>query len=132
MNRSNQWRIVGRLGQDAEIKTTKKNKLLVFSVALDQSYYDKTKKEKVERVQWISCVQSYPLDNSVKVAEYLKKGALLDVIGKPYANGYITKDGEPKYQQSLQVNDRNILDYAKEQPQQAKAAPIDNDDNLPY
>lgn len=112
MNMRNNWQVIGRLGQNAEVKTTAKNKLLIFSVANDQSYKDQNG-QKVEKVQWIKCVQAYPLDHAVKVADYLLKGSLISVVGKPYAKAFMNKEGQAVAQQSLSVKDIELLSPPK-------------------
>ena len=134
MSIKNNWTITGNLGRDAEVKTTDKGKLLILAVAVDRSYKDKQGR-KVDRVDWVDCLKSYPVDSSVKIASYLKKGCIVQVEGVPYPSAWIDKnDGTAKSKLCISAQFIKPITWPeKPQPaqQQAPKAPAD-DDTLPY
>lgn len=81
--------VVGRLGSNAEIKTTKeKREFTTFRLAVDD--YERGEK----KTAWFSIVDTTP--NCVKRAEFLKKGTLVNVIGKEVVRIYTDKSGFPQ------------------------------------
>lgn len=73
--------VTGRLGRDAELKTTQSGKkVLSFSIADDIGWGDK------KRTQWISCALFG--DRAEKLAQYLTKGSMVECVGTPSARGW--------------------------------------------
>lgn len=84
--------IVGRITRDAEIRETSNNKQVVnFSVAINDSYTTK-QGERIEQATFYNC--SYWINT--KIAEFLTKGTLVELLGRISSNAWIGKDGEPK------------------------------------
>ena len=84
--------IIGRLTRDAEVRTTSQDKQVVnFSVAINASYRNK-QGERIEQTIYFDC--SYWI--STKVARFLTKGTLVELIGKISARVWTSIDGEPK------------------------------------
>ena len=84
--------IIGRLTRDAEVRTTSQDKQVVnFSVAINESYRNK-QGERIEQTIYFDC--SYWI--STKVARFLTKGTLVELIGKISARAWTSIDGEPK------------------------------------
>lgn len=81
--------ITGRLTADTEVKTTKTGKdFAVFSIAINDSYKPKSGELKVITT-YIKC--SYW--RSTKVAEWLRKGTLVQLSGRIGMNVYNNMDG---------------------------------------
>ena len=81
----------GRLGRDAEIKTTARgNKYVSFTLAVDSR-----DKNGEKTTNWYN-VSSFQENHLGKFAEYLKKGSGLIVMGTPSYGIWIGKDGQPK------------------------------------
>lgn len=77
--------VCGRLGKDAELRTTTSGtKIASFSVADDIGYGEK------KRTQWIKC--SLFGERAEKVVSYLTKGLMVEVIGVPQAEAWIKDD----------------------------------------
>jgi len=94
----------GRIGQDAEVFTTKKDtKVITFSLAEDQSYKDSDGKT-VEKVSWHKCVL-YRKTASDKLLAILTKGQMLTVIGNYVENKFETKDGANATEHLIEVNE---------------------------
>jgi len=82
--------IVGRITRNAEIRETSNNKKVVnFSVAINESYKNK-QGERIEQTTFYNC--SYWINT--KIAEFLIKGALVELLGRISANAWTGKDGE--------------------------------------
>ncbi|MDQ8141537.1 single-stranded DNA-binding protein [Chryseobacterium sp. CFS15] len=82
--------IIGRLTKDAEVRNVSNEKQVVnFSIATNDSYRNK-KGERIEQTTFFDC--SYWI--SIKVAELLTKGTLVELIGRVYTRAWIGKDGE--------------------------------------
>src|SRR5690554_4214814 len=82
--------IVGRITRNAEIRQTSNNKQVVnFSVAINDSYTTK-QGERIEQATFYNC--SYWINT--KIAEFLTKGTLVELLGRVSSNAWIGKDGE--------------------------------------
>lgn len=91
--------ILGRLGQDAELKETSGGKdMLKFSVANNTGFGDR------KQTNWFNCVMWG--ERGVKIAEFLKKGTQVVVSGEITLNTYENKDGVEK--SSLNLNVSNV------------------------
>ena len=138
MSIKNNWTIIGNLGRDAEVKTTDKGKLLILAVAVDRSFKDK-QGQKVDRVDWVDCLKSYPVDSPVSLADYLKKGCIVQVEGVPYPSAWIDKnDGTAKSKLCISAQFIKPITWLEkpkpaQQQQQAPQVPTDNNnDPLPF
>lgn len=84
--------ITGRLTRDATVKTFDDHRKVVnFSVAVNDSYRNK-QGERIEQTAYFNC--SYWI--SSKVANFLVKGTLVELIGRVSARAWLGADGEPK------------------------------------
>ena len=81
----------GRLGRDAEIKTTARgNKYVTFTLAVDGRDKDNNK-----TTTWYN-VSSFQENHTGKFAEYLKKGSGLIVMGTPSFGIWTDRNGQAK------------------------------------
>ena len=81
----------GRLGRDAEIKTTARgNKYVSFTLAVDGRDKDNNK-----TTTWYN-VSSFQENHTGKFAEYLKKGSGLIVMGTPSFGIWTDRNGQAK------------------------------------
>lgn len=87
--------VTGRLGQDSELKEFSGKQCLKFSVAFDDGFGASKK------TIWVNC--SMWGDRGAKLQQYLKKGSIVEVSGKPSIRAY-DKDG-PKASLDLNVGD---------------------------
>ena len=117
--------LVGRLGRDPEVRTTGTGtRVVIFSLATDESWRDKDSGERRQRVEWHNVVvYNEPLG---KIAEqYLRKGSLCYLEGMLATRAYTDKDGvERKVTEVLLKAFRGelaLLDRAE------RAAPDEND-----
>ena len=91
----------GRVGQDAELKTTQSGeKVLGFSVANDIGFGDRRKS------QWIEC--SYWGKRAEAVSNYIKKGDRITVSGEVQLVEFQRRDGTPGSKLAVRVNDLDL------------------------
>ena len=84
--------LVGRVGRDAESRTTQFGTVANFSIATSESWRDKSTGERKERTQWHRIVIfNEPI---AKIAEqYVRKGGLVLIEGALEYRDYEDKDG---------------------------------------
>lgn len=102
----NSVQLIGRLGNDPEIRTFDSGKKMAsFSLATNEIYYN-SEGEKVEDTQWHNIVV---WGKKVDVAEnYLKKGSEIACEGKLINRSY-EKDGVRKYITEISLNELLML-----------------------
>ncbi len=111
--------IIGRITKDAVVITVKDNRKVVnFSVAINDSYKPKHG-DRIKLTTYLNC--SYWI--SERIAEQLKKGALVEVTGRIFANAYSGADGAAKASLNCHVNNIKIHLWQKdvESPTNEKA-----------
>ncbi|WP_423147851.1 single-stranded DNA-binding protein [Rubrolithibacter danxiaensis] len=127
--------ITGRLTADAQVNTLKDERQVVhFSIAINDSYKPKGSDEIRQVTTYINC--SYWL--SAKPANWLKKGALVQLYGRIGMNAYVNSQGEAAGSLTFHVNDLKVLAFPKQREenkavvsgQVAKAAA--ETDDLPF
>ncbi|WP_121356747.1 single-stranded DNA-binding protein [Flavisolibacter nicotianae] len=102
--------IIGRITKDAAVNTLKDDRKVVnFSIAINESYKPKGG-ERVKVTTYCNC--SYWL--SEKIAEQLKKGTLLEVIGRIYVSAYVGTDGTAKASLNCHVSTIKIHAWPRE------------------
>lgn len=137
-NIRNSVRLIGRLGQDPEVKVTANGKSFVRnSVAVTDSYKDQEGK-KVENTTWINFIIWGKLGDVM--AKWCKKGNQIALEGKLSINTYSDKDGNKRSSAEVIVSEFMMLNSKEAQ----KANPIDqsqpaeefepagSDDDLPF
>lgn len=104
----NVWNIIGRLGKDAETRSTNSgDKITSFSVAVDQGYGDK------KTTLWVNC--SMWGDRGSKVANYIRKGDMIGVTGEAQLRTWTDNSGNAKTSLECRVNDVQLLGQRKAQ-----------------
>ena len=112
--------IIGHLGNDAVVKETSGQKLLEFSVAHSEKFTNKDG-VKTERTTWVKCAWWTDRTN---IAQYLKKGGLVEVSGQPRATAYLNNQNTPTASLEMNVFSLTLLggspqSSAQPQPTQA-------------
>jgi single-strand DNA-binding protein len=89
--------LIGRLGNDPEIKQTQNGKSVArLSVATSESWKDKNTGERKEKTEWHRVIIfNEGLVNVVQ--KYLKKGAQVYIEGQLNTNKYTDSNGQEKY-----------------------------------
>lgn len=125
--------IIGRITRDAQVNNVKGDRKVVnFSIAQNDSYKPKDG-ERVQLTTYFNC--SYW--RSEKIAEQLKKGALVEVEGRLSADAYTGKDGTVKASLNCHVNTIKIHAWPKDSEakatvQEPVTADAGADDDLPF
>ncbi len=136
--------IIGRLGQDPEMRYTKSNTAVAtLSVATTERYKDRNG-EQQEKTEWHRVVAWGRLAEICQ--EYLKKGSLVYLEGPIQTRKWENKDGQTQYTTEIKALSMQMLDSkgssSETTNQPAKKGNIpDNhldsnfdemDDNLPF
>ena len=104
----NQITIVGRLGQDVEMRQTKSGGAVAsFSVATTESWKDKNSGEKQEKTTWHSVTAFGRLAEIC--GDYLHKGSLVYVQGRMEHEKYTDKAGIEKFSAKIIANQMKML-----------------------
>ena len=77
--------VIGRLGQDAVVNEVNGKTVINFSMAYSEKFKNQQGQD-VDKTTWVSC--AYWTDK-LNVANYLKKGTLIYMEGKPEAKTYL-------------------------------------------
>ena len=95
--------LVGRLGQDPDVKYTADGRAIAnISIATSDTWKDKNTGEKQERTEWHRVVFFDKLAEIV--AEYLKKGSQVYVEGKLQTRKWQDKEGHDRYTTEVVVD----------------------------
>ncbi len=99
--------LLGRLGQDPEVRTLPSGgKVVNFSLATSENYTNKSG-EKVEQTEWHR-VELW--DNLANIAEqYLKKGDMAYVEGKIRTEKWTDQNGQERYTQKIRGNTMQLV-----------------------
>ena len=123
--------LLGRLGQDPEVKTVGETKVAKVSLATSESYKDKSG-NKVENTEWHNLEL---WDGLAKIAEsYLKKGSQIYVEGKIKTDKWETDTGEKRSAVKIRVTSLTMLGGNTEQQPKPETGNKGNDegDDLPF
>lgn len=126
--------ITGRITKDATVRKVGEDKQVInFSIAINDSYKPKGSSDYKDIVTYIDC--SYWL--SIKVAEWLKKGTLVQLFGRIGLNTYISSEGNALGALTFHINNLKILVFAKKEQSSESTTPghhkqTDEADDLPF
>lgn len=136
----------GNLGGDAETKTLDSgNSVISFSVAVSESYKDKSG-EKKDKTTWVRCTKWVSPNGSTKIADYLKKGQTVIIEGKPSTRAYLDKSGDAKATLEVNVSELTLVgrnessgqsssgssEYGVQNPTYEQSSSQDATDDLPF
>jgi single-strand DNA-binding protein len=107
MSNLNQCNIIGRLGQDPEMRYTGSGDAVAnLSIAVSEKWKDKQTGEPKEQTEWIRVVL---FKRQAELAgEYLHKGSLVYISGKMKTRKY-EKDGQTHYSTEIQGREMQFL-----------------------
>ena len=95
--------LIGRLGQDPEIRHTKNGQAVAsFSIATNESWRNKEGSQQ-ERTDWHNCVAFGPTADKY-IEPYVKKGTLISVEGTLQTRSWDDKDGNKRYTTEVVAN----------------------------
>ena len=122
----NKAMIIGRLGQDPELRYTQDGMpVCKFSVATDESYIDKSG-QKHEKTEWHKVITFQK--QAENCSKYLHKGSLVFVEGSLTTNKWEGKDGKTNYSTEIKASRVQFLDSKKESTAQQYKQPNKYDD----
>ena len=106
----NRVQLIGRVGQEPEIKTFNDKKRAIFSLAVNEVYYNK-RGEKVENTYWhtITVWES----QAEFVEKYIQKGREIAIDGKLVVRSYDDKDNVKRYVTEVMVSEFILLGSSK-------------------
>jgi single-strand DNA-binding protein len=142
MSNLNLCQIIGRLGKDPDVRYMPNGDAVAnLSVAVSESWKDKTTGERRETTEWFRVVM---FRKQAEIAgEHLRKGSLVYLSGKIKTREY-EKDGQKRYVTELHADELRFLERkADGEPQaqparqaSAPAAPADDglgfDQDVPF
>jgi len=104
----NKVMLLGRLGQDPEVRTFPNGDAVCnFSIATSTSWKDKASGEKKEKTEWHRIVMYRKLAEIA--GEYLKKGGLVYLEGRLETQKWQTKDGQDRYTTQISADNMQML-----------------------
>ncbi|MBN1113938.1 MAG: single-stranded DNA-binding protein [Oligoflexia bacterium] len=139
--------IVGRLGQDPEVRYTSNGQAVAnFTVATSENWTDKSSGQKQERTEWHRIVVWGRLAELCR--DYLKKGRQVYIDGRLQTRSYDDRDGNKKYITEIIANTVQFLGSSQgrsdetgdsvefvQPAQTASFEPVSNhitDDDIPF
>lgn len=114
MSSLNKAMLIGRLGQDPEVRYTQSNTAVAnFSLATNERFKDRNG-EWQERTEWHRIVA---WGRTAEICqEYLKKGSLVYVEGPIQTNEWEDKEGQKRYTTEIKAQFMRMLDSRGDQP----------------
>jgi single-strand DNA-binding protein len=95
--------LIGNLGKDPEVRSTKGGKIANLSVATSESWRDKASGERMERTEWNRVVIFN--ERLVEIAEkYLRKGSKVYVEGSLQTRKWTDQGGAERYSTEVVLN----------------------------
>lgn len=92
----------GNLGRKPMIQEVNDFSKIMFSVACNESYFDKNKNEYAQKTEWVN-VEFWTKDpNKLKQVESYSKGDTLEIQGKSASSSW-EKEGEKHFKQFIKA-----------------------------
>ena len=103
-------RLIGNIGKDATVKEMDRGVIAInVPVAHNKNWRDKRSGETKTKTTWVNCTIWKKDGSNMRILDYLKKGTLVELVGTPFAKGYIQEDGSVRTEIRLNVSKTNIL-----------------------
>lgn len=107
-------RLIGNIGKDATVKNMERGVIAInFPVAHNKNWKDKRNGETKTKTTWVNCTIWKKEGANLRILDFLKKGALLELEGTPFAKAYQQEDGSIRTEIRLNISKTNILRPAK-------------------
>jgi len=108
MSSINKVILIGRLGNDPEMRYTQDGKAVAnISLATSESWKDKQTGEKKEQTEWHRVV--FFGRTAEVIGEYLHKGSLIYVEGRLQTRKWQDKEGNDRYTTEIMGNEMKML-----------------------
>lgn len=103
-------RLIGNIGKDATVKTMDRGVVAInFPVAHNKNWKDKRTGESRTKTTWVNCTIWKKEGSNMRILDFLKSGALVELLGTPFAKAYPQEDGSIKTEIRLNISKTNIL-----------------------
>jgi single-strand DNA-binding protein len=103
-------RLIGNIGKDATIREMERGVIAInFPVAHNKNWRDKRTGETKTKTTWVNCTIWKRDGSNMRILDYLKKGTLVELLGTPFAKGYVQEDASVRTEIRLNVSKTNIL-----------------------
>jgi len=109
------------IGSDALVKEVEGQKVVEFSIAENKKFKDQQGNDK-ESTNWYKCSM---WTSHTAIAEFLKKGACVNVIGKLSFGAYMNKSNSPAVDARISVSEVDLLD--KKEKEDTTVQPTDQE-----
>ena len=107
-------RLIGNIGKNAVVKEMDKGLIAInFPVAHNKNWRDKKTNEQRTKTTWVNCTIWKKDGANMRIVDFLTKGTLVEVIGTPFAKGYLQEDQSIKTEIRLNISKTNILKPSK-------------------
>lgn len=107
-------RLIGNIGKDASIKKMDRGVIAInFPVAHNKNWKDKRTGESRTKTTWVNCTIWKKEGSNMRILDFLKSGALVELLGTPFAKAYQQEDGSIKTEIRLNISKTNILRPSK-------------------
>lgn len=107
-------RLIGNIGKDAVVKRMDRGVIAInFPVAHNKNWRDKRTGEARTKTTWVNCTIWKKEGANMRILDFLKKGALVELLGTPFSKSFFQEDGTTRSEIRLNVSKTNILRPAK-------------------
>jgi single stranded DNA-binding protein len=107
-------RLIGNIGKDAIVKPMERGIIAInFPVAHNKNWRDKKTGSSKTKTTWVNCTIWKKDGSNLRILDFLKKGALVELEGTPFAKAYAQEDGSIRTEIRLNISKTNILRPAK-------------------
>lgn len=118
--------LIGKIGQDPEVKTTSVGSTLsTVSLATTEKWKDKTTGDLREFTEWHRVI--FWGRQAEVVGQYLKKGSAIYVEGSLRTRKWQDNDGNDRYTTEIHARDMQMLGGQKREPKRSEI-----DDDIPF
>jgi single-stranded DNA-binding protein len=99
-----------------------------FPVAHNKNWKDKRTGETKTKTTWVNCTIWKKDGANLRILDFLKRGALVELEGTPFAKAYPQEDGFIRTEIRLNVSKTNILRPAKCEDETYEADIVDREE----
>ena len=122
-------RLIGNIGKDALTKTMDRGIIAInFPVAHNKNWKDKRTGAVKTKTTWVNCTIWKRAGSNMRIVDFLKRGAMVEIIGTPFSKAFQHEDGSIRSEIRLNVSKTNILRPANREDDFSVDI-LDNDDD---
>ena len=103
-------RLIGNIGKDAIVKPMERGIIAInFPVAHNKNWRDKKTGASKTKTTWVNCTIWKRDGGNMRIVDFLTRGTMVELVGTPYAKGYIREAGNVRTEIRLNVSNTKIL-----------------------